>query len=222
MASYKAQVPMHPDRLKWNRKHQLTGPDTRPSESVVRHCRLAAPGRALDIAAGNGRNALFLADRDFAVDAVDISDVGLRLFAGRHANVAAICADLETYDIAANRYALIININYLNRRLFPFIQDALVPGGVLIFETFLHSPGFQPRKPFCPNHLLKPGELILSFPDLKTLVSRESTAPAAGDPFPSALLVAVKAKAGAHPKTTEYLSSTGSSPEGNRCGCRRK
>ena len=156
------------------------------------------------------------------MDAVDISDVGLGLFAGRHTNISAFCADLESYDIAANRYTLIININYLNRRLFPYIQNGLVPGGLLIFETFLNLPGFQPRRPFCPDHLLKPSELSAAFPDLTTLASQETVAPGPGEPYPSALLVAVKGKADSLLKKKKHLASTAPSPEGSRCGCRRK
>lgn len=216
---------MHPDRLKWNRKHQLTGSGGKPAAAVSRYFHLARPGRALDIAAGNGRNAVFLAGRGFAVDAVDISDVGLRMFAGKHENVRALCANLETYEIAANRYSLIIDIKYLNRRLFPLIQQGLVSGGSLIFETFLNRPGFQPQKPFSAHHrdhLLQPGELASAFPDLTTLIYRETDAPAPGDPYPSALLVAVKGEAGLLLKTKKYLSSTGPSPADSRCGCKRK
>ena len=217
--------PIHPDRLKWNRKHRLTGPGVSPAAAVEKYLHLARPGRALDIAAGSGRNAVFLAGKGFAVDAVDISDVGLHMFAGSHANIFALCADLETYEIAAHRYSLIININYLNRRLFPYIQAGLVPGGLLIFETFLNRPGYQPQKPFSPehiDHLLKPNELAGAFPDLTTLVWRERELPAPGDPYPSALLVAVKGEVGLHPEKTKYLSSTDPSPGGSRCGCKRR
>lgn len=219
------QRPMHPDRLKWNRKHRLAGPGASPAAAVAQYLHLARPGRALDIAAGSGRNAVFLAGKGFAVDAVDISDVGLHLFAGSHANIFALCADLDTYEIAACRYSLIININYLNRRLFPYIQDALVPGGLLICETFLFRPGFQPQRPFSPehiDHLLQPDELANAFPDLTTLVCRETEAPAPGDPYPSALLVAVKAEDDLHPEKTKYHASSDPSPGGSRCGCKRK
>ena len=216
---------MHPARLKWNRKHPLTGPGSGPARAVARYIHLARPGRALDIAAGSGRNALFAAGKGFRVEAVDISDVGLGMFAGRHAGVFAFCANLETYEIAASRYHLIINVNYLNRRLFPCIQNGLVAGGLLIFETFLDCPGFQPQKPFSAehrDHLLQPGELATAFPLLSTLVYRETDAPAPGDPYPSALLVAVKGGAGSPPKTTEYPSSNGPSPGGSRCDCKRR
>jgi len=213
---------MHPDRLKWNRRHRRGGPGFRPSPAVVQHVHLARPGRALDIAAGNGRNTLYLAAQGFAVEAVDISDVGLSLFAGRHANVFAICTNLENHEIAANRYSLIININYLNRRLFPGIQDGLVPGGLLIFETYLNRPGYRPRKPFCPDHLLKPGQLAAAFPNLTTLIYRETAAPAPGDPYPAALLVAVKGEGGLPVKKKAHRSSTAPNPEGSRCGCKHR
>ncbi len=215
---------MHPDRLKWNRKHRLTGPGSKPSAAVTQHVHLARPGRALDLAAGNGRNALFLAGQGFAVDAVDISDVGLRMFADRHENVFALCANLETYEIAANRYSLVVNINYLNRRLFPYIQDGLVPGGVLIFETFLNQPGFESQKPFSPenlDHLLKPNELAIAFPGLTPLICRETNVPGPGDPYPSALLVAVKGEADSRAEKTEHLSSTDPNSGDSRCGCKR-
>jgi SAM-dependent methyltransferase len=216
---------MHPDRLKWNRKHRLTGPSCRPCAAVEQYVHLARPGRALDIAAGSGRNALFLAEKGFAVDAVDISDVGLRLFAGRHGRVFALCANLETYEIAASRYSLIININYLNRRLFPYIRRGLVPGGLLIFKTFLNPPGFQPPKRFSAAHrvhLLKPNELASAFAELTTLVCRETTTPEPGDPYPSALLVARRGEGYFYAEKTESLSSMDPIAGGSRCGCKRK
>ena len=158
------------------------------------------------------------------MDAVDISDVGLSLFAGEHDNVFAFCVNLETYRIVSDRYSLIININYLNRRLFPCIQKGLVPGGLLIFETFLDLPGFQSPKPFSPEnsaHLLQPGELSTAFPDLTPLICRQTDEPAPGDPYPSALLVAVKGGADLLPEKPEYLSSTDPSPGDSRCGCKR-
>ena len=113
---------MMTDRLKWNQKYETDHLSNAPAAIVKQFFKLAGGKKALDIAAGNGRNALFLADQGFAVDAVDISDVGLNLFAGKHANVRPICADLDHFDILANQYDLIINIKYLSRRLFPYIR----------------------------------------------------------------------------------------------------
>lgn len=121
---------MDRDRLRWNDKYQTNNHPTNPSRIVKTHFTLARRGKALDIAAGTGRNALFLADHGFVVDAVDISDVGLARFPRRHPGVNPICTDLDTYQIPKNRYDLIINIRFLNRRLLPCIQKGLVSGGL--------------------------------------------------------------------------------------------
>ena len=74
---------MHRDRIKWNEKYRNGDYPTEPA-GIVKEFFSMAPGRtALDIAAGSGRNALFLAEQGFAVDAVDIAEEGLALFSGR-------------------------------------------------------------------------------------------------------------------------------------------
>ncbi len=75
------------DRLKWNEKYQSENYPDEPAAIVKEYGQLASGIKALDIAAGNGRNALFLAGQGFAVDAVDISDAGLNLFAAKHPNI---------------------------------------------------------------------------------------------------------------------------------------
>jgi SAM-dependent methyltransferase len=110
------------DRIKWNEKYRQQDYPTE-SSAILKEFFGMAPGRsALDIAAGSGRNALFLAERGFVVEAVDIAEEGLALFAGRHPAIRPICADLDTYDIPGERYDLILNMLYLNRRLFPQIR----------------------------------------------------------------------------------------------------
>ena len=91
------------DRLKWNEKYQSGEYSSEPAAIVKEYAKLASGKKALDIAAGNGRNALFLAHQGFSVDAVDISDAGLNLFAPKHPNIHPICADLDVFDIAASR-----------------------------------------------------------------------------------------------------------------------
>ncbi len=162
------------DRLKWNEKYQSENYPDEPAAIVKQYVELAGGKNALDIAAGNGRNALFLARQGFVVDAVDISDAGLNLFAAKHPNIHPICADLDDFDIPANRYDLIINIKYLNRRLFPYIREGLTPGGVLIFQTFLDSPDPGTDQPACRDYLLRENELLHAFLFLKILLYKES------------------------------------------------
>ena len=146
---------MHQDRLKWNEKYQSVEYPDEPAQIVRQYASLSGGKKALDIAAGNGRNALFLADLGFAVDAVDISDAGLSLFAGKRPGIHPICVNLDQFDIPTSRYDLIVNIKYLNRRLFPHIREGLSPGGILIFQTFLDSPGSGKQQTGCRDYLLR-------------------------------------------------------------------
>ena len=183
---------MLPDRLKWNQKYEKDQLPDAPASIVKQFFELAGGKKALDIAAGNGRNALFLAGQGFAVDAVDISDAGLNLFAGKHANVQPICADLDNFDIPANQYDLIINIKYLSRRLFPYIRAGLNRGGILIFQTFLDSPDGGEEHPLSRDYRLRENELLHAFLSLKILFYREGKEASHDDATHLATLVAVK------------------------------
>ena len=91
------------DRLKWNEKYQSQSYPDEPAAIFKEYAKLPSGKNALDIATGNGRNALFLARQRYVVDAVDIADTGLAQFAGKHLGIHPICADLDDFDIPANR-----------------------------------------------------------------------------------------------------------------------
>lgn len=77
-----------------------------PNQFVAAEVSPLTPGRALDLAAGEGRNAVWLAERDWHVTAVDFSAVGLdkgrRVVAahtrGRDLHVDWVHHDVLTYD----------------------------------------------------------------------------------------------------------------------------
>ena len=183
---------MRQDRFKWNEKYQTENYPSEPAAIVKQYFKLAAGKNALDIAAGNGRNALFLARQGFVVDAVDISDTGLAQFAGKHPAIRPVCVDLDDFDIPAERYDLIINIKYLNRRLFPYIYEGLAPGGVLIFETLLDSPHPAKVQPVCRDYLLRENELLHAFLSLKIVLYQEVEDTHHGEAAFSASLVGIK------------------------------
>ncbi len=128
-------------------------------------------GRALDLAAGRGRNALFLARQGWTVEALDRDEQALselRRAADaeglRHLTTRTI--DLEPAgppppDLGAAQYDVITVFFYLYRPLFPMLIRALRPGGVLVYETFLVDNhlryGHPRRREFClePNELLR-------------------------------------------------------------------
>ena len=74
------------------------------------------------------------------------------------------------------RYDLIVNTLYLNRRLFPQIGEGLRPGGLLIFETLLEPPGGAGHGERCRDYFLKPNELLHGFLSLRILHYRETGA----------------------------------------------
>lgn len=166
---------MEKDREKWNKKYKegeyLLN---EPSEIVKKFSLLAPKGKALDIACGLGRNAKYLAKLGFEVDAVDISDVAINNLKNIK-NINPILADLDYYQIPENKYSLIININYLNRNLFPQIKEALIKGGVLIFETFTLNEDNLLEQPKNKNYLLRKNELLKSFSDMYVIFYEEKT-----------------------------------------------
>lgn len=156
----------------------------KPSRLLRNYISFTIPGKALDLACGNGRNSLFLAKNGFEVDAVDGSDVAIQTVKQMHPNIHAVCRDLDNWSIPPDRYDLIANIRYLNRHLFPGIQKGLKPGGLLIFQSFAGKP----EDPYC----LSENELKGSFPDLQTLFYEEKSIDPPGRFSITAALVAKK------------------------------
>lgn len=178
---------MDSDRTKWNARYREGDIPAETSDIVRRFFRLASGPLALDLAAGAGRNSTFLAEHGFRVDAVDISEEGLSRV--RHPGVRRICADLDAFDIPAARYDLIVDVLYLNRRLFPQMAEALRPGGLLVFESLLLEPG-QDAGGHCRDYFLRPNELLHAFLALRVLYYREGPEREADDGRQLASLVA--------------------------------
>lgn len=157
---------MEKDRIKWNQRFgsEDTYLGERPSpllsQEIDRIRRLAPGKRALDIACGEGRNSVFLAQQGFLVTALDISDVGLGK-AARRAAEAGVTVDFQQVDLDGYRFTdqfdLIINFNFLLRDLIPEAVHALTPGGLLIIDTIMESP--QLLASHNPDYLLRRGEL---------------------------------------------------------------
>ena len=182
---------MKQDQLRWNEKYAAGDFPKEPSPIVREFYRRAPKGQALDIAAGSGRNAIFLANHGFKVAALDISD---RALAGldKHPNVTPVCVDFDTFDIPMNRYDLILNIRFLHRRLFPQIIEGLTDGGVLIFETYLMTPEVALPGVHRRDFMLRPNELLHSFLPLRILHYREKLSADSEEDRPLASLVAVR------------------------------
>jgi SAM-dependent methyltransferase len=157
--------------------------DMAPSELLEKYIYLASKGNALDIACGNGRNSRFLAQKGFQVDAVDISDTAINHLAGKDPRINGICQDMDTWQIPQDLYQVIVNIRYMDRRLFSMIQKGLKPGGVLIFESFIDE-----KKEYC----LEPNELLEAFKAFHVAYYEEKKAKHSNKFDQSVYLVAIK------------------------------
>lgn len=133
--------------------------------------------RALDVACGNGRNALHLARLGFTVDAVDVSDVAVEAVrdaaAAERLEIRARRVDLEYDRLPVGAYDVVVVINYLQRDLFGALADALTSGGILVAETFTRAHAVRSGSTMNPRYRLEPGELLHSFPGLTLLRYRE-------------------------------------------------
>ena len=144
-----------------------------PAQFLQENVQRLPKGRILDLAMGNGQNALFLAKMGFAVEGVDISSDAVKtaLEAARKAGVAmkADAADLEgDYVIRKGAYDVIICFRYLQRSLIPQIKNGLRKGGMVMYETFTVEQARFGR-PKNQDYLLKHNELLDMFRDFRCL-----------------------------------------------------
>ena len=179
-----------------------------PSPFLTTTAPMIPKGKILDVATGEGRHALYMASRGYDVVGLDRDERaldGLARTAKDHrlSNLSTWTLDLERHpdrapSLGHEEYEGILVFCYLFRPLFPALLQALKPGGVLIYETFLidnHVRFHHPRRrEFCLAH----NELLRLTSPLRVLHYREGPLTASSDPQPplTAGLVAQKADQG--------------------------
>lgn len=147
---------------------------------LIEYLPLLPGGKALDVAMGKGRNALYLASKGFEVVGLekDRESIDACLSDAKRLRVSidARCVDLEdleSYQIEKSAYDVVICFYYLQRNLIPSMKEALKPGGFLIYETFLIDQhlktGHPRRREYCFEH----NELLRSFSDFRIIFYRE-------------------------------------------------
>jgi 2-polyprenyl-3-methyl-5-hydroxy-6-metoxy-1,4-benzoquinol methylase len=132
------------DRSDWDARYAATGLvwGAAPNRFVVAELEGRAPkGRALDLACGEGRNAIWLAEQGWTVTAVDFSEVAIerarKLAKRRGVDVEWLHEDLTSYAPPAGAFQLIL-IAYLQlpdaelRRVLAHAAAALAPAGELL------------------------------------------------------------------------------------------
>jgi len=170
------------DKEKWNTKYEATDclAGREPCEWLSDHAHLlTGGGRALDIAMGEGRNAIYLASLGYEVVGVDISDVAThrahKNAREKNLKIHTEVADLDNYEIPANEYDVIICFYFLDRNLYDPIRRGLKPGGLLIYETF--NVEYLKYSGFKRDWVLAPNELLERFGDWHVLNYREVDEP---------------------------------------------
>jgi SAM-dependent methyltransferase len=133
---------------------------TAPTPLVVETASRVTPGRALDLACGTGRNAIWLAQNGWKVTAVDSSPTAIELLVQRAGEFAvqldASIANLENGDfqIAPAAWDLILICYYLQRDLFELAKQGVAPNGIILAIAHITEANELPTR-----HHLKPGEL---------------------------------------------------------------
>jgi tellurite methyltransferase len=180
----------------WDARHRAAASSdavAEPASFVLELLPLLQLGPALDLACGTGRHTLLLAGRHQHVTAIDNSSVALdiveerarmvnqpvrraeilRSVAASRPGIELVHADLEQASLPADSFALILCVHYLQRSLFTQIERALIPGGMLLFETFTRAQLEFAGGPRNGEYLLDNGELRSAFPSLRLLFYRE-------------------------------------------------
>ena len=170
------------DRNRWNKRYDTSNYiySRDPLTFLKEKLDILVRGKALVLAMGEGRNAVFLAKNGFDVDGCDISDKAIEkatLFA-RESDVIlnAFAADLEEYEIPADKYDLITCFYYTQKSLIPQIKKGLKKGGLVMFETYSIDQlkyGKDAPGPKNPAYLLKHNELLDIFRDFRIIYYRE-------------------------------------------------
>ena len=127
-----------------------------PNRLLVEAIKGKKPGTALDVATGQGRNALHLAAQGWKVTGVDLSDEGLRIArdeaAKRRLSLETVNANIDEYDFGKARWDLVTMIYAgANVAWIEKIKPSLRPGGLFIVEFFAQSP--VSPKAFAPGQL---------------------------------------------------------------------
>ncbi|WP_232663584.1 class I SAM-dependent methyltransferase [Pseudonocardia sp. TRM90224] len=159
------------DAARWDARHAVaTVAVPMPPDALRgREELLPAGGAALDVACGRGVVAAWLAERGFAVDAVDVSPVAIAAGERLAPGVRWWCHDLDRGlpDGCVGPYDVVVCQRFRDLTLYPVLRRVLAPGGLLVV-TVLSEVDDEPGPFRAPA-----GELLAEFGDLDVVAHRE-------------------------------------------------
>ena len=159
------------------REHAASDLGAGPTPLLMEIAASRTPGKALDLACGAGRNAVWLAEHGWEVTAVDGAQTAIEVLRSRAleraVKVNAVVADLEKgeFEIEPSCWHLVAICYYLQRNLFEPAKLGVVPGGFLISIVHINEPG-EADGPY----RLRPGEHEQYFAGWEILHLREGKA----------------------------------------------
>jgi SAM-dependent methyltransferase len=146
--------------------------NTQPNQLLVEAVKNRSPGRALDVAMGQGRNAVYLATQGWEVTGFDVSAIGIRaaeqLANSRSVRIAAIHSSDTDFDFGKERWDLIALIYAIEKRSVYRIRSALKPGGLVVIEAGHKSASGAPFE-------YDSDELLAIFKGFRTIRYEEPT-----------------------------------------------
>lgn len=169
----------HPEAKRWDERYKRERTqwlEREPRRLLTSYSHLLpVEGRALDAAGGVGASGLYLAYLGMRVFALDISEFALRL-AKQRARVENLHFEAAVYDLSSpwlppEFFRVILNFHFLERATIPVFSQALTPGGLIFFETFIRVGESQDKL----GYYLEPGELLSKFTDYEIIHHSENT-----------------------------------------------
>ena len=151
----------------WNQRYRTRDTlDEQPAAMLVEALEGVPPGRALDLACGAGRNAVWLAREGWEVVALDGADEAIRLLREREPSIDARVYNLEAgaalpFENAS--FDLVVILYYLHRPLFAEAKRLVRPGGLVVTAALMTG-----------RFAAKPGELVQHFECFEVLRQQES------------------------------------------------
>ncbi|MGE5183736.1 MAG: methyltransferase domain-containing protein [Acidobacteriota bacterium] len=138
----RAVAGMDAEKLRWNETFRIaTIFKKEPNQLLVDTVKGKKPGRALDVAMGQGRNALYLAAQGWKVTGIDISDEGIRMAkaeaARRKLKLDTIEADVDSWDPGKARWDLVTMVYCgASANRVQHLQPSIQKGGLFVLEYF--------------------------------------------------------------------------------------
>ncbi len=151
----------------WNTRYRSREEDLDrvPAPLLIQAARELPAGRALDLACGAGRNAVWLAELGWEVVAIDGASEAIRILHERDARVDARVLDLETgtqLPFADDSFDLVAVLYYLHRPLFAEAQRLVKPGGIIVAAALMTG-----------RFKVDPGEMKRAFRGFDVMFYRE-------------------------------------------------